>query len=76
MAGRKERSGTFATDSYVTYRPIQEMHTLPDFNKIIFPLVKPTSWEDIVPNASPGALLVLQKLIVYSSARRATARQV
>ena len=48
----------------------QNVKELPDYDKIQFPKYKPVPLEDVLPNASPGALRLLSKLLVYNPAKR------
>jgi cell cycle related kinase len=47
---------------------------LPDYNKITFPENKPIPFEEIVPDASPEALDLLKKVLVYPSKQRISAK--
>jgi len=48
---------------------------LPDFNKISFPPMEPIPFEKLVPEASPVAISLLKRLLVYSPKDRITARE-
>ena len=52
------------------------MESLPDYNKISFPEMKALRWEEIVPNATPPALALLQRMIILSSSKRISASKV
>lgn len=66
------------------YRVLQVMGTptdanwpgvreLPDYAKITFPSLKPLPMRTLLPNASPAALDLLAKFLVYDPARRISA---
>lgn len=55
---------------------VQEMVKLPDYNKITFKDNPAIPLEEIVPDASPQAVDLLNKFLVYPSKERCTARQV
>lgn len=59
-----------------TLRDWPEMAQLPDYNKIVMPEFKPQPLDHLVPNASPDALRVLRKMLVFNPQHRHTARQV
>ncbi|KAL0480539.1 cyclin-dependent kinase Cdk20 [Acrasis kona] len=48
---------------------------LPDYNKITFTKMNPVPMNQLVPNASPHAIDLLSKLLVYDSEKRYTAKQ-
>ena len=52
------------------------MHELPDYNKITFPDNPPIPFEEVVPDASPEALALLKKFLVYQSKNRISAKEV
>ena len=52
------------------------MHELPDYNKITFPENPPIPFEEVVPDASPEALALLKKFLVYQSKKRISAKEV
>ena len=52
------------------------MHELPDYNKITFPENPPIPFEEVVPDASPEALDLLKKFLVYQSKKRISAKEV
>ena len=54
----------------------QGMHELPDYNKITFPENPPIPFEEVVPDASPEALALLKKFLVYQSKKRISAKEV
>ncbi|KAI9360011.1 kinase-like domain-containing protein [Zopfochytrium polystomum] len=47
-----------------------DLETLPDYNKIQFPEMPPVPFEKVCPDASPEALDLLKKFLVYASADR------
>ncbi|XP_030828515.1 cyclin-dependent kinase 20-like [Strongylocentrotus purpuratus] len=51
------------------------MKDLPDYNKITFPENPPIPLEQIVPDASPEALDLLKKFLVYPSRQRISASE-
>lgn len=51
------------------------MHELPDYNKITFPDNPPIPFEEVVPDASPEALALLKKFLVYQSKNRISAKE-
>lgn len=55
---------------------LQEVVELPDYNKITFKENPAIPLDDIVPDASPQAVDLLQKFLVYPSKQRCSARQV
>lgn len=68
------------------YRVLQVMGTpseenwpgvreLPDYNKITFPTLKPLPLRSLLPNASPAALSLLSKFLVYDPAKRISATE-
>ena len=54
----------------------QGASSLPDFDKIQFPECKPLDLAEVVPNASPDALALLQKFLVYDPSKRISAAEV
>ena len=52
------------------------MHDLPDYNKITFPEKEPVPFEEVVPDASPEALDLLKRFLVYQSKQRISAKDV
>ena len=52
------------------------MEELPDYNKITFPENPPIPLEEVVPDASPEALDLLKKFLVYPSKQRISANEV
>lgn len=58
-----------------TPRPGQGMTELPDYNKIVFPEMPPIPLETIVPDASPEAVDLLKKFLVYPSKERISAAE-
>lgn len=51
------------------------MHDLPDYNKITFPDTPPVPFEEVVPDASPEALNLLKRFLVYQSKHRISAKE-
>eukprot|EP00794_Sanderia_malayensis_P012637 gene12634-13935_t len=51
------------------------MTELPDYNKITFPAMDPLPLENIVPDASPLALDLLKRFLVYASKKRISAEE-
>ncbi|XP_022098738.1 cyclin-dependent kinase 20-like [Acanthaster planci] len=51
------------------------MEQLPDYNKITFPENPPIPFEEVVPDASPEALDLLKKFLVYPSKQRISAAE-
>ena len=47
--------------------------SLPDYSKITFPDCQGVEYEDMVPEASPSAVDLLSKLVLYDSGRRLSA---
>jgi cell cycle related kinase len=52
------------------------MKNLPDYGKISFDDFEGMKFEDIVPEASPDAIDLLKKFLVYPSKQRISAQQV
>jgi len=52
------------------------MSELPDYNKITFPENQPVPFEEILPDASPMALDLLRRFLVYPSKQRIPAKEV
>jgi cell cycle related kinase len=52
-----------------------EMHSLPDYGKIIFPQLPGIKLETLIPSASPEAIRFLKRIFVYSSLKRASAEE-
>eukprot|EP00051_Salpingoeca_urceolata_P024012 m.415621 g.415621 ORF g.415621 m.415621 type:complete len:339 (-) comp20177_c2_seq54:3526-4542(-) len=52
-----------------------EMHSLPDYNKITFQDMAGSSFEEIVPDAVPEALSLIQGFLKYSASQRITAAE-
>jgi len=50
------------------------MTSLPDYNKISFSEFAPVPFEQLLPDASPDAINLLSKFLVYSSESRIRAR--
>lgn len=55
---------------------MQEIVELPDYNKITFKENPAIPLDDIVPDASPQAVDLLSKFLVYPSKQRCSAQQV
>lgn len=53
----------------------QGMTELPDYNKIVFPEMPPIPLENIVPDASPEAVDLLKRFLVYHSKERISAAE-
>ncbi|KAI4732144.1 kinase-like protein [Aureobasidium sp. EXF-10728] len=53
-----------------------EARGLPDWGKMAFVQYPPKAWTEVLPNASPDALELVQKLIVYESGDRMKADEV
>ncbi|KAI0231681.1 Cyclin-dependent kinase 20 [Lamellibrachia satsuma] len=51
------------------------MSELPDYNKITFPENQPVPFEEILPDASPEALDLLRRFLVYPSKQRIPAKE-
>ena len=51
------------------------MKSLPDYQKIIFPENEPIPFEEIFPDASPEALDLVEKFLVYDSKKRISAAE-
>jgi hypothetical protein len=49
---------------------------LPDFSKLVFPMLRPLEWNTVLPGASPAALDLLAKLVVYDPNQRLSAAEV
>lgn len=56
--------------------PLQEIAELPDYNKITFKENPAIPLDDIVPDASPQAVDLLHRFLVYPSKQRCSASQV
>ena len=54
---------------------MQEVVELPDYHKITFPPLMPIPLHRLLPNASPAAIALLSKLLVYNPAQRISARE-
>ena len=52
------------------------MYDLPDYNKITFPENPPIPFEKILPDASPEAIDLLKRFLVYPSKQRIPATEV
>ena len=52
------------------------MSELPDYNKITFPDNLPIPFEEILPDASPEALDLLKRFLVYPSKQRIPPKEV
>ncbi|KAF2362544.1 Protein kinase-like domain, partial [Trinorchestia longiramus] len=48
---------------------------LPDYKKITFPEAKPVPLEKVLPDATPIALDLLKRMLIYHSARRLSAQK-
>lgn len=55
---------------------LQEIVELPDYNKITFKENPAIPLDDIVPDASPQAVDLLRKFLVYPPKQRCSAQQV
>jgi len=55
---------------------VQGVDALPDFDKIQFPECKPLEWAKVLPNASPQALSLLDRFLVYDPVQRISAAEV
>lgn len=51
-----------------------ELETLPDYNKIQFPQMPSIPLEKLCPDASPEAVKLLKKFLIYSSPQRVSAK--
>lgn len=52
------------------------MDELPDYGKLVFPSLKPQPLSSVLPGASPGALDLLSKFLVYDPTKRIRAAEV
>lgn len=55
---------------------IQGMSELPDYNKITFPEMPPIPFDEILPDASPEALDLVRRFLIYPSKQRSSAEEV
>lgn len=53
-----------------------DLASLPDYNKITFPYHIGASWEEIISDATPEALDIIKKLLLYDSSKRLNANEV
>ena len=51
------------------------MSELPDYNKITFPDMPPIPFDEILPDASPEALDLLKRFLIYPSKQRISAEE-
>jgi cyclin-dependent kinase len=66
----RTHNGSLETDAS------QEARSLPDWGKMAFVQYPAKSWTDILPNASPDAIELVQRLITYESGDRMRADEV
>lgn len=54
----------------------QEARSLPDWGKMAFVQYPPRNWTDVLPNASPDAIVLVKRLVTYESGDRMKADEV
>jgi len=53
-----------------------EMESLPDYNKIQFPMMRSIPFNEVLPNASQDELDLISQFLVYNNEKRISAKQV